>query len=97
MKVTVAVEGKHIRNGVKGKPESCPIALALNDKGYFRSEVARSWARFHDNEHQWYFAYLSPAGTKFVRAFDMGEKVSPFKETISVHAVELLNDGLYDK
>ena len=90
MKVTVAVEGKHIRNGVRGKPESCPIALALNDAGYYESEVARSWARFHDNEHQWYFAYLSPAGTKFVREFDMGRNPEPFKETLAVHAVERL-------
>ncbi len=80
----VEVTQKHIDEGIPNDPESCPIALAIQDKGvsvWVGTQIKLS------SDGLWLdtisFAHTE-VSTKFIRDFDRGNGVEPhtflFKE-----------------
>ena len=71
----VEVAQEHIDNGTKRSCESCPIALAINDLGYYA----------HVNEDNIYIEGVHAINyetsediAEFIHNFDIGIKVEPF-------------------
>lgn len=72
----IRVTKKHIKQGVISDPYSCPVALAIRDKGF---ECVVTEHTIRTNNIWAYKRYNCPRSvSRFVKAFDKGRKVKPF-------------------
>ncbi|AXH46556.1 hypothetical protein SEA_ROBINSPARKLES_111 [Gordonia phage RobinSparkles] len=83
----VTVTQKHIDKGLPCRSYACPIAEAINDKGYVSSVTDESVyitskseaARANNSDDVNWKKYTLPKSAKqFVNDFDSGKKVKPF-------------------
>ena len=72
----VKVTQKHIDQGEKASCPKCPIALALQDRGFPNAEVG-SWTWHLGGWNLGRGGNLSRRATDFVAAFDTGRSVTP--------------------
>ena len=79
MKVTLSVNRKHIVCGRQNSAASCPIALALIDKGFTDVGVGRVSATFTCKNKSFVVAQLSERAQKFIERFDGFKLVKPFR------------------
>ena len=76
--INVYVGKKDIKKGVSGSCSKCPIALALNKKG-FRVDVLMTLVKFFDAQGTRVGAANLPlTAVDFVRNFDGDSPVKPF-------------------
>ncbi len=82
MKITeFHVTESHIKAGVKGNPNRCPVALAIKEKLNPAVHVAigLDYANIGEQSHG-----LPPAALWFATSFDCGHKVHPIDFTLSI-------------
>lgn len=75
MKIDVTKE--HIRNGKRGKPGSCPLALALKDANCENPSVCCRYC-FYTRNGKAYEGILSRKTSKKIIEFDSGGDIEPF-------------------
>lgn len=72
----VRVTAEDIEDGIKGKSDSCPLALALQ-----RRTGTPAYVNCHNFRYKkatgWTYRSLSNSGRTFVRDFDRGQRVRP--------------------
>jgi hypothetical protein len=88
MKVDLTITRKHIKNGVMTDPNGCPIASSIKDKikNLKRVSVFVDYATIivsRNNRNQYLRASLNDMASSFVRQFDGGMTVEPFKVTLN--------------
>ena len=88
MKVDLNITKQHIKNGVKADPYGCPIASSIKDKikNLKRVSVFADYATIivsRNNKTQYLKASLNDMATSFVRRFDDGLTIRPFKVTLN--------------
>jgi len=83
--LVIEVTQAHIDNGVPKKADSCPLALALTDMGYYYVGVGYDTANGCNSKGEVRFNFdLSPEMSAFVRDFDSGGDLpAPVTFTIS--------------
>ena len=79
MMMKLTVTEKHIRDGIRGKPKSCPIALALCEAGYEDCFVGPSVVSFADSDSK-----LPKVARLFVFDFDHEIDVQPIAFELKV-------------
>lgn len=80
MAIKIKVEEKHIQDGKRGSPGYCPIALAIEDAGYWYPVVDKNIAEFIDNEKGWAWEIDLPNEARsFIMKYDAGIEVHPFE------------------
>ena len=88
MKVNLNITKTHIKNGVKTDPSDCPIASSIKDKikNLKRVSVFVDYATIivsRNNRNQYLRASLNDMASSFVRRFDGGMTIKPFKVTLN--------------
>ena len=80
MAIRIKVEKKHIQDGKRGSPAYCPIALAIEDAGYWHPVVDKEVAEFVDSEKEWTWEFDLPTEARsFIMKYDAGREVRPFE------------------
>lgn len=81
----IRVEQRHINAGLKGYPNSCPVALAMGETFGLSVGVAIGWFTFRFPENHIPLGFeecilgdIEKVKT-FIRRFDKGDLVSPFE------------------
>jgi hypothetical protein len=82
--VTVHVTREHIRKGEPDSPVSCPIALAIEGKGFNVDGVDCARLTFEDSEGNYIILNTSGKLATFIRRFDDGKPVKPLKFRFSL-------------
>ena len=78
MRKLITVTRDHIRKGVVNDEECCPIALALQEAGSGGVKVKRHNILFY-GEPIPLVTWLPQSAMRFIKRFDDGEHVEPFK------------------
>ncbi len=84
MKITVTK--RHIKKGLRGVPDRCPIALALKEKIHQKVTVGcrEIYYRFQSKpSNRFRSAFLPLSAAQFVDDFDLDHKVKPFTFEVS--------------
>ena len=83
MKIKVTAE--HINKGEPMNHSSCPIALAINDVGYFQTNVGPNLVIFRPfmDSIQRFKVSLPTRARKFIEKFDAKKTVKPFNFIIN--------------
>jgi hypothetical protein len=87
-KFTIQVSEEDIKKGEKKEPECCPIALALDKKGFKEIYVGDCYLDFEDEKGDYHQFMLPNKAMKFISCFDKGENVSPFEFTLGDEDLE---------
>lgn len=69
----IPVTAKHIKNGVRGDPNKCALALAYFDATGMRYDFGVEEGEYNNDS----CFDLSPKAFKFMQDFDTGKKVKP--------------------
>lgn len=78
----IHVTSEHIKNGRKGSPSACPIALAIMKKCY-DVYVGTDYLQVKKQPDRYFTNMRFPKAVKaFIRKFDCGEEVAPFSFTL---------------
>ena len=89
MRIALHVKEQNISEGERWKKDTCPIALALADKGFDSVAVSAYTASFYGQEFAWkYSALLSRRAVQFVKNFDKTGTATP--------ATFILNTSIHD-
>ena len=83
-RLKITVRRKHIRKGDPQDDGSCPIALALIDKGYCSPSVGSETTFYTDGDKR-YTSNLPRSARRFVSSFDAGRKVKPFSFFLNIY------------
>lgn len=83
-KVKLKITDSNIKNGIPADPANCPIANAIKSKfkglAYVSVLADRAIISLKGNKNaSTYSSHLSKEASQFVKNFDRGVKVRPFK------------------
>lgn len=85
MKKLISVKSHHIKEGRKGSPLNCPIALALKEQEIFSDPVVGK-DEIHLVRGITFVTYRMPRSAKrFIKKFDASKKVNPFNFVLDFH------------
>ena len=79
MRLTITVTSDDIANGKPGQATSCPVAL-----GAYRAGVAEALVGPREIRYGRGWVPLPRSAIRFVRAFDHGRPVAPFRFRLNV-------------
>lgn len=88
MMVTIDVDEECIKNGQRGRCQSCPIALAVNKRlrDFYRSHVSGNLAFFGPGVMLEYSTGLPEIAVRFIHDFDVNAEVKPFSFLVEIPA-----------
>jgi len=100
MKVNLNVTQQNINSGIKAMPGVCPIANAITESVNHITYVSvlpydATIKVKQGNKLQAYRAIMPKIGNNFVKKFDCGADVAPFKLNINFKKISLDQVGLY--
>lgn len=76
----ISVTQTHINHGAKGIPTSDPVALALEDSGFYAAWVSPSRLRTKSSKYDTWKDYEIPDEVlRFITDFDQDRLVEPFE------------------
>lgn len=82
MRTKLVVNKSNIKNGKRNNAQSCPVALALKRMKYTDVIVTSDGAFFIKNNVT-YYCNLPKKVQKFIKKFDIADKVEPFECSIN--------------
>ncbi len=75
----IAITWHDIKTGIRASSHSCPIARALNRRGFPAVSVTPGAVTIKNTDDKWSASFrLSDKATEFIDDFDYGRDVKPF-------------------
>jgi hypothetical protein len=100
MKVNLTITKENINSGIRAMPGACPIANSITESVNNITYVSvlpydATIKVKKGNKLEAYRAIMPKIGNNFVKKFDMGADVAPFKLNINFKKISLDQVGLY--